>query len=61
MEEQFVKEVSDEGVNYILKLPGPNPKLDPMLIAVHYDGPIKSSGSDDNASGVIALFELIKR
>ena len=61
VEEHSFKEGSDEGVNYILKLPGQNPKLDPMLIGAHYDGPIKSPGADDNASGVIASFELIKR
>ena len=61
VEEHFFKEGSEEGVNYILKLPGQNPKLDPILIGAHYDGPIQSPGADDNASGVVALFELIKR
>jgi len=61
VEENFFKEGSEEGVNYILKLPGQNPKLEPMLVGAHYDGPIQSPGADDNASGVAALFELIKQ
>ena len=60
VEEHFFKEGSDEGVNYILKLPGKNSKLDPLLIGAHYDGPIKSPGADDNASAVAALLELCR-
>ena len=56
--EHSFKEGSEEGVNYILKFPGHNPKLDPILIGAHYDGPIKSPGADDNASGLAALFAL---
>ena len=58
VEEHFFKEGSDDGVNYILKLPGQKTKLPPMLIGAHYDGPIKSPGADDNASGVSALLAL---
>ena len=58
VQEHFFKEGSEEGVNYILKLPGQDPTLDPMLIGAHYDGPIQSPGADDNASGVAALLEL---
>ena len=61
VEEHFFKEGSEDGVNYILKLPGQNPKLDPMLIGAHYDGPIKSPGADDNASAVAALLELVSQ
>ena len=61
VEEHFFKEDSEDGVNYILKLPGQNPKLDPMLIGAHYDGPIQSPGADDNASAVAALLELVKQ
>ena len=61
VEEHFFKEGSEDGVNYILKLPGQNPKLDPMLIGAHYDGPIQSPGADDNASAVAALLELVKQ
>ena len=61
VEEHFFKEASEDGVNYILKLPGQNPKLDPMLIGAHYDGPIQSPGADDNASAVAALLELVKQ
>ena len=61
VEEHFFKEDSEDGVNYILKLPGQNPKLDPMLIGAHYDGPIQSPGADDNASAVAAMLELVKQ
>ena len=61
VEEHSFKEGSEDGVNYILKLPGQNPKLDPMLIGAHYDGPIQSPGADDNASAVAALLELVKQ
>ena len=36
--EHSFKEGSEGGVNYILKFPGHNPKLDPLLIGAHYDG-----------------------
>ena len=52
---------TDEGINFILKLPGQNPKLRPLLIGAHYDGPLHSVGADDNASGVAALLELGRR
>ena len=61
VKEHFFKEGSEEGVNYILKLPGQDPTLDPMLIGAHYDGPIQSPGADDNASGVAALLELVRQ
>ena len=60
VEENFFKEGSEEGVNYILKFPGEKQNLDPILIGAHYDGPIQSPGADDNASGVAALLELIR-
>ena len=56
--EHKFREGSEEGVNYILKFHGQNPKLDPLIIGAHYDGPIKSPGADDNASGLAALFSL---
>ena len=52
---------TEEGVNFILKLPGRNPRLRPLLIGAHYDGPLHSVGADDNASGVAALLELGRR
>jgi len=61
VEENFFKEGSEEGVNYILKLPGQTPNLDPMLIGAHYDGPINSPGANDNASAVAALLELVRQ
>ena len=39
VEEHFFKEGSEEGVNYILKFPGEETNLDPILISYHYDGP----------------------
>ena len=50
-----------DGVNFILKLPGRNSRLRPLLIGAHYDGPLHSVGADDNASGVAALLELGRR
>jgi Zn-dependent M28 family amino/carboxypeptidase len=50
-----------EGVNLILRLPGANPELPPLLVGAHYDGPFQSIGADDNASGVAALLELARR
>ncbi len=47
-----------EGINYIIKIPGQNKQLDPLLIGAHYDGPPQSIGADDNASGVAALLSL---
>jgi Zn-dependent M28 family amino/carboxypeptidase len=51
----------EEGVNLILRLPGRDPKLPPLLVGAHYDGPLHSPGADDNASGVAALSELARR
>ena len=51
----------DEGVNFILKLPGLNPNRRPLLVGAHYDGPLHSIGADDNASGMVALLELVRR
>ena len=58
--EHSFKSGSEEGVNFILKLPGQNTKLDPLLVGAHYDGPIKSPGADDNASGLAALLALVE-
>jgi Zn-dependent M28 family amino/carboxypeptidase len=52
---------ADAGVNLILRLPGQRPKLAPVLVAAHYDGPLGSPGADDNATGVAALLELARR
>jgi Zn-dependent M28 family amino/carboxypeptidase len=46
--------------NLILKLPGRNPQLAPILIGAHYDGVPGSPGADDNASGVAVLLELAR-
>ena len=59
-EHQFTSGI-DEGVNFILKLPGRNNKRRPLLVGAHYDGPVFSIGADDNASGMAALLELAKR
>ena len=52
---------TDEGINFILKLPGRNYRRRPLLIGAHYDGPFHSVGADDNASGMAALLELGRR
>jgi len=54
-------EGADAGVNLILRLPGVNNALAPVLVAAHYDGPLGSPGADDNATGVAALLELAHR
>jgi len=51
----------EEGVNLILRLPGRDANLSPLLVGAHYDGPLHSPGADDNASGVAALLELARR
>ena len=51
----------DEGVNFILKLPGRVTNRTPLLVGAHYDGPLHSIGADDNASGMVALLELARR
>ena len=61
MEEHSFRRGSHEGVNLILKLPGRNPRLRPLLVGAHYDGPLQSVGADDNASAVAALLELGRR
>lgn len=52
---------SEEGVNFILKLPGKSNRRRPLLVGAHYDGPLHSVGADDNASGMAALLELGRR
>lgn len=61
VEQHRFQQGQEEGVNFILKLPGREPSLTPMLIGAHYDGPLHSIGADDNASGVAALLELARR
>jgi Zn-dependent M28 family amino/carboxypeptidase len=46
--------------NFILNIPGRNPRLAPILIGAHYDGVPGSPGADDNASGVAVLLELAR-
>lgn len=52
---------SEAGTNLILRLPGQEPQLRPLLVGAHYDGPLHSPGADDNASGLVALLELARR
>ena len=59
-EHRFISN-SEDGVNFILKLPGRQPSLKPLLVGAHYDGPLHSIGADDNASAVAALLELARR
>ena len=61
VEEHIVQGASDLGVNLIVKLPGQQMNLDPILVGAHYDGPLGSPGADDNASAVAALLELGRR
>lgn len=61
VQEHHFDEGQGEGINLILKLPGSNPKLRPLLVGAHYDGPLNSIGADDNASGVVGLLELARR
>ena len=61
MEEHPFSSGIDEGVNFILRLPGRDPKRRPLLVGAHYDGPLHSIGADDNASGMVALLELARR
>lgn len=61
LEEQAFQRGSSRGVNLVLKLPGRDPGLSPLLIGAHYDGAPQTPGADDNASGVAALLELARR
>jgi Zn-dependent M28 family amino/carboxypeptidase len=61
VEEHHFRQGSEAGTNLILRLPGQHPRLDPLLVGAHYDGPLQSIGADDNATGVAALLELARR
>ena len=61
LEEHHFTSGIDQGINFILKLPGRNPNRRPLLVGAHYDGPLHSIGADDNASGMAALLELARR
>jgi Zn-dependent M28 family amino/carboxypeptidase len=61
VEEHHFRSGIDDGTNLILRLPGRQNGLDPLLLAAHYDGPLHSPGADDNATGVAALLELAGR
>ncbi len=61
VEEHSFNRGGEMGVNLILKLPGQNPSLKPLLVGAHSDGPLHSPGADDNASGVAALLALARR
>ncbi|MEB3353703.1 MAG: M20/M25/M40 family metallo-hydrolase [Cyanobacteriota bacterium] len=53
LEEHHFGSGSEAGTNLILRRP--------LLVGAHYDGPLKSPGADDNASGLVALLELARR
>ncbi len=61
VERHRFNEGAGEGINLILRLPGREPQLAPLLVAAHYDGPPHSPGADDNATGLAALLELAGR
>jgi len=61
LEEHRFGSGSDGGTNLILRLPGREPQRRTLLVGAHYDGPLYSSGADDNASGLVALLELARR
>jgi len=61
VEEHRFRSGIDDGINLILRLPGRQSGLAPLLVAAHYDGPLNSPGADDNATGVAALLELAER
>jgi len=61
VEQHRFNEGAGDGTNLILRLPGQEPTLAPLLVAAHYDGPLGSPGADDNATGLVALLELARR
>ena len=61
VEEHRFRSGIDDGTNLILRLPGRQSGLAPLLVAAHDDGPLNSPGADDNATGVAALLELANR
>ncbi|TVQ43765.1 MAG: M28 family peptidase [Gloeocapsa sp. DLM2.Bin57] len=56
----FTEPATPPGCNIILKFPGQNPQLPPLLIGAHYDGVPNTAAADDNASAVAALLILAK-
>ncbi|MFM7237503.1 MAG: M28 family peptidase [Cyanobium sp.] len=60
VQEETFTQGSVTGVNLILRLPGRQPRLTPLLVGAHYDGPPQSPGADDNATGVAVLLELAR-
>jgi hypothetical protein len=61
VEEHGFDEGQGEGINLILRLPGRNDDLEPLLVGAHYDGPLESIGADDNGSGSTALARELRR
>jgi hypothetical protein len=61
LEEHAFGQGTSRGVNLILRLPGRQPRLSPLLVGAHYDGPPQSPGADDNATGMAVLLELARR
>jgi aminopeptidase YwaD len=46
--------------NWVLDLPGRNPRRPLILVGAHYDSVPGSPGADDNATGVAVLLELAR-
>ncbi|MBD2110990.1 MULTISPECIES: M28 family peptidase [Cyanophyceae] len=46
--------------NWVLNLPGRDPRRPPILVGAHYDSVPGSPGADDNATGVAVLLELAR-
>ncbi|MFN9622649.1 MAG: M28 family peptidase [Cyanobacteriota bacterium] len=61
LEELPFEQGTTTGVNLLLRLPGRESRLSPLLVGAHYDGAPQTPGADDNASGVAALLELAGR
>lgn len=61
LREHTLSRTVEDGVNLILKLPGQNCRLKPLLMGAHYDSPLHSPGADHNTIGVAALRELARR
>jgi aminopeptidase YwaD len=57
---QMVSYRGDDYHNLVSTKAGENPDLPWLLVGAHYDGPPRSPGADDNASGVAVLLEVAR-
>ncbi len=60
VEEQRYRLPEGEYRNLVVRVPGSDPSLAPVIVGAHYDSYGDFPAADDNASGVAVLLELIR-